>query len=80
MDFTPSDRIEIMKGANPKFILRNWMAAEAYDAANRGDYTIINELSGVLSKPYEEQSDEASDRWAQVTPVWARGRAGCSLS
>ena len=76
MDFTPSDRIEVMKGANPKFILRNWMAAEAYDAANRGDYTIINELSGVLSKPYEEQSDEASDRWAQVTPVWARGRAG----
>ena len=70
------DRAEMMRLANPKFILRNSMAVEAYEAAARGDYTVVRELHRVLSKPYDEQGDEEEERWAQLTPQWARGRPG----
>ena len=70
------ERSEMMRLANPKFILRNSMAVEAYEAAARGDYSVVRELHRVLSKPYDEQTVEAGERWAQLTPQWARGRPG----
>ena len=68
-----------MDGANPKYILRNWMAAEAYEAAERGDTDVIRELHDVLRRPYDEQSAEAAMRWCQNTPSWARGRPGLAF-
>ena len=65
-----------MDGANPKFILRNWMAAEAYEAAARGDSTVVDELLEVLRRPYDEQTPERSESYAQPTPRWARGKFG----
>ena len=65
-----------MAAANPKYILRNWMAAEAYEAASRGDFDVLKELHELLQRPYDEQGSEADARWAQVTPQWARDRAG----
>ena len=56
--------------------LSQWMAMEAYEAAERGDYTIINSLHELLKRPYDEQGAKANERWAQVTPHWARDRAG----
>lgn len=70
------ERREMMRLANPKYILRNSMAAEAYEAAARGDYSIVNELHTLLSKPYDDQGAEADERWAQLTPIWARDRPG----
>lgn len=52
------------------------MAAEAYEAAEGGDYSIVRELHEVLRAPYDEQSDATAARWAQVTPLWAREKAG----
>lgn len=45
-----------MRCANPKFILRNWMAAKAYEAAEKGDYSEIRRLQLLLSAPYDEQA------------------------
>jgi len=70
------ERRSEMDRTNPKYILRNSMAAEAYEAAARGDFGILRELHEVLQRPYEEQGDEADARWAQPTPTWARGRPG----
>ena len=70
------ERRSEMAATNPKFVLRNWMAKEGYEAADRGDYSIVRELHAVLTRPYEEQSDEITAKYAQVTPVWARGRMG----
>ena len=69
-------RVSTMREVNPKYILRNWMAMEAYDAAERGDNDLVAELYEVLRKPYEDQGADVDAKWAQVTPVWARGRAG----
>lgn len=35
------DRIKAMNAANPKVILRNWVAQVANDAASRGDYSVV---------------------------------------
>ena len=74
-----SERLAEMGAANPKYILRNWMAAEAYEAAADGDHSVVRELHDVLRAPYDEQSAEAERRWAQVTPVAVRDKMGLTF-
>jgi len=50
-----AERRAEMELANPKYILRNWMAAEAYEAAERGDFGPVREVHKLLCNPYEEQ-------------------------
>ena len=64
-----------MKLVNPKFVLRNWMAQLAIDAAEEGDYSVANELFELLKNPYDEQPEFESD-WFQKRPEWARHRVG----
>jgi len=73
------ERLREMANANPKYVLRNWMAAAAYEAAERGDYSIVSELLEVLGAPYDELSASVEARWAQMTPQWARGKAGLAF-
>ena len=55
-----------MTQANPKYILRNSMALEAYEAAAKGDYSVVRELHAVLLRPYEDQGVQVDKRWAQT--------------
>jgi uncharacterized protein YdiU (UPF0061 family) len=67
-----------MRLANPKYVLRNWMAQLAIDAADKGDYSVATELHDLLRSPYEEQPEHEAD-WYQRRPEWARHRVGCSM-
>ena len=69
---------EKMRQANPKYVLRNWMAQLAIDAAEKEDYSVAMEIHELLKKPYEEQSDY-EDKWFKKRPEWARHRVGCSM-
>ena len=69
---------EKMRQANPKYVLRNWMAQLAIDAAENQDYSVANELYELLKQPYEEQL-EYEEKWFQRRPEWARHRVGCSM-
>ena len=69
---------EGMRLANPKYVLRNWMAQLAIDAAEKDDYSVANELYELLKSPYEEQP-EFEGEWFQKRPEWARHRVGCSM-
>ena len=69
---------ELMLKTNPKYVLRNWMAQLAIDAAEEGDFSICEELYILLKKPYEEQNNFES-KWYQKRPEWARHRVGCSM-
>ena len=69
---------EKMKLANPKYVLRNWMAQLAIDAAEKEDYSVAIELYEMLKRPYEEQTDY-EEKWFQKRPEWARHRVGCSM-
>ena len=69
---------EKMKQANPKYVLRNWMAQLAIDAAEKQDYSVAKELYELLKAPYDEQT-ECEENWFQKRPEWARNRVGCSM-
>jgi serine/tyrosine/threonine adenylyltransferase len=72
-----SDRAAAMNLVNPKYVLRNYMAQLAIDAADEGDYSIVDELFNLLLKPYDEQPE--SEKWFAKRPDWAKVKAGCSM-
>jgi len=71
------ERKKRMNQVNPKYVLRNYMAQIAIDAADKGDYTIIEELFTLLKKPYDEQVKH--EKWFVKRPDWARHKVGCSM-
>ena len=67
-----------MLSSNPKYVLRNWMAQLALEAAESGDLSVCKELYTVLLNPYDEQV-EFEEKWFQKRPEWARHKIGCSM-
>jgi uncharacterized protein YdiU (UPF0061 family) len=55
-----------MLETNPKYVLKNYMLQEAIDAAEEGDYSIIDDLFNIAQNPYAEH--ENFERWAEATP------------
>lgn len=49
-------RKTLMDGANPKYILRNYLAQNAIEKAQQRDYSEVDRLLNLLSRPFEEQS------------------------
>ena len=66
-----------MNAVNPKYVLRNYMAQVAIDAADTGDYSIVNDFLELLRQPYGEQP--AMEKWFAKRPEWARDKVGCSM-
>ncbi|MFY9341989.1 MAG: YdiU family protein [Planctomycetota bacterium] len=65
-----------MDRTNPKYVLRNWLAQEAIDAAHGGDFGKVHRLLAVMAKPFDEQPEH--EDLAQRRPEWARNKPGCS--
>ncbi len=59
-----------MKQVNPKFVLRNYLAHEAIQAAEAGNYLPFSELLNVLKNPFDEHA--ASEALAMRAPDWGR--------
>ncbi|MDX1319748.1 MAG: protein adenylyltransferase SelO family protein, partial [Oceanospirillum sp.] len=78
---TPRSEAEVraqMLAANPKYTLREWLLAPAYQAAAQGDYSLIHELQSVMTQPYGEQSEEIAERFCRQKPIEAFGAGGVS--
>ena len=59
-----------MNQVNPKFILRNYMAQEAIEAAENNDFSALETLIIILSEPFKEH--EEFQNFANKSPAWAK--------
>jgi uncharacterized protein YdiU (UPF0061 family) len=57
-----------MNLVNPKYNLREWFVAPAYQQATAGNYSLIRELQEVMTQPYAEQSKDVEERYYSLTP------------
>lgn len=71
------DRKTAMNQVNPKFILRNYLAQQAIDKAEAGDFSKVTKLLEIMRHPYDEQPEY--DEYAGKRPDWARQKPGCSM-
>jgi serine/tyrosine/threonine adenylyltransferase len=75
-DQDPAERRTTMDSANPKYVLRNYLAQLAIDAAEGDDFGPIHELLSVMRRPYDDQP--GFEAYARKRPEWARHKPGCS--
>jgi len=66
----PDERRARMAAVNPKYVLRNYLAQQAIEAAEQGDYGPVRELHEVLSRPFDEQPGK--EHYAQRPPDWGK--------
>jgi uncharacterized protein YdiU (UPF0061 family) len=69
-DETREARRARMHAVNPLYILRNYLAQNAIEAAEKGDYSEVRRLHEVLRQPFTEQPDMS--RYAQRPPDWGK--------
>ncbi|MBB2493776.1 protein adenylyltransferase SelO [Aquipseudomonas ullengensis] len=65
-----AERQSRMHATNPLYVLRNYLAQQAIEAAERGDYGPVRELHAVLSQPFVEQLGK--ERYAERPPEWGK--------
>lgn len=70
-----------MKAYSPKYIPREWMLVDAYEAVNRGDNSILFELQSLFRTPYDEHL-EVEEKYYRRSPVYTNvglGTGGVSF-
>jgi uncharacterized protein YdiU (UPF0061 family) len=70
-------RLKQMNSVNPKYVLRNYISQLAIDAADKDDFSLVEEIYQLLLNPYDEQAE--SEKWFAKRPEWARNKVGCSM-
>ncbi|MET0949590.1 MAG: protein adenylyltransferase SelO family protein, partial [Pseudomonas sp.] len=67
---TEQQRQTRMHAVNPLYILRNYLAQKAIDAAEDGNYEEVRRLHQVLCNPFTEQPGMAN--YAERPPEWGK--------
>jgi uncharacterized protein YdiU (UPF0061 family) len=72
------DRVAVMKSANPSIVFRNYLAQEGIDAAEKGDYSLIEKYLKEFNEPFNDR-DLKTDPLTFKRPTWANHKPGCSI-
>ncbi|MGV3502976.1 MAG: protein adenylyltransferase SelO [Adhaeribacter sp.] len=67
--------VAIMRQANPRFILRNYLLHQAIQELEQGEDKLFVKLQAALREPYSNKYDE----FLVKRPAWASQKAGCSM-
>ena len=71
------ERHKNMRQANPKYILRNYLAQVAIQKSENGNHSELHMLYDVLRTPYDDRPD--FEHYAAETPDWGRNlQISCS--
>jgi uncharacterized protein YdiU (UPF0061 family) len=71
------ERQAAMRMANPKYVLRNWLAELAIRKAREKDFSEVARLLACLRRPFDEQPEFSA--YAALPPDWASGlEVSCS--
>jgi uncharacterized protein YdiU (UPF0061 family) len=65
-----AERRQRMHAVNPLYILRNYLAQKAIDAAEEGDYSEVRRLHQVLTRPFDAQ--DGMQAYAERPPEWGK--------
>jgi len=68
-DSADTQRAARMRAVNPRFVLRNYLAQQAIERAERRDFSEVERLLRVLSSPFAEHPQD--DDLAALPPEWA---------
>ncbi|MFL6657167.1 MAG: protein adenylyltransferase SelO [Massilia sp.] len=68
-DRSDAARRVAMDLANPKYVLRNYLAQVAIEKAQKKDYSEVARLLAVLERPFDEQPE--NEAYAALPPDWA---------
>lgn len=69
------ESLSVMRKANPRFILRNYLLHQAAQDLEQGDKNLFSKLHEAMKEPYSNRFDEFFVR----RPDWAAQKAGCSM-
>lgn len=75
-----SERVKIMDSNNPKYILRNYIAQNAIDAAESGDFTEVRRVLALLENPFQDEEclQGVQERWSPEEEVEDAAAGACS--
>ena len=65
-----TSRAARIRAVNPRYILRNYLAQQAIEGAEVGDYSELERLQRVLARPFDDQPEMAA--YALEPPDWGR--------
>lgn len=76
------ERVLHQNSANPKYILRNWIAQTVIDAAEKGDYAVVAECLQRLRDPFDiyDRGEEAQQQQQQQAADTGAAAAASSSS
>ena len=73
------DRMISMQKANPRYILRNWIAQKAIEMADNDDFSEVQFLQEILRNPFQLNKVAEEKGYARKPPVWSKKLAvSCS--
>ena len=70
-DYVEANRINLIRRANPAYVLRNYLAEKVIrEAREKNDFTELETMMKILGDPFNDKPDYAS--YAEDAPQWAK--------